>query len=88
MSQTLFNIHLIIRVVVNAVGECHGDVTKCFFFQLKAQEDAAAQIQRMFSFITEEEETGAEAGGLVKIFRATGRIMVDSFIAILHYHMG
>lgn len=27
----------------------------------KAQEDAAAQIQRMFSFITEEEETGTEA---------------------------
>ena len=31
LGQTLFNIHLIIRVVVNAVGECHGDVTKCFF---------------------------------------------------------
>lgn len=31
VSQTLFNIHLIIRVVVNAVVECHGDVAKCFF---------------------------------------------------------
>ena len=46
-----------------------------FLFQLKAQEDAAAQIQRMFSFITEEEETGTEAGRLAKIFRATGRII-------------
>ena len=31
LTQSLFNIHLIIRDVVNAVGECHGDVTKCFF---------------------------------------------------------
>lgn len=31
VTQALFNIHLIIRDVVNAVGECHGDVTKCFF---------------------------------------------------------
>ena len=59
-----------------------------FLFQLKAQEDAVAQIQRMFSFITEEEETGTEAGRLAKIFHATGRIMVDNFIAILHYHKG
>lgn len=44
-----------------------------FLFQLKAQEDAAAQIQRMFSFITEEEETGAEAGWLAKINSCYGK---------------
>jgi len=31
-------------------------------FSIKAQEDAAAQIQEMFSFITEEEESYSEKG--------------------------
>lgn len=62
---------LYLSVRISRLGKRHDDPSLAYMchvidfrvlFSIKAQEDAAAQIQEMFSFITEEEESYSEKG--------------------------
>lgn len=58
--------------------ECIIIVSCVFLFLTKAQEEAAAQIQQMFSFISKEEETYTETG-LCHVLLVTHPSMLEKY---------